>query len=303
MKRIKAVRLRGNNEGKSSAVVILWMFAGISLCILGLLVTMLMIRSMERDPAVGTAGTDSTLGTPSQQEGETGTTGGTGESFPGEYETPEGTITALDDDFYVSNITDEIFERMEGRSYGEGAPVTRQELRYVHVLHIGTDALPHEGELIVHESIAQDVMEIFYELYELGYVIEKIALVDSFGGDDNASMIVNNTSAFNARKIEGTDVWSNHAYGLAIDINPLYNPYVGGEDEVLPATARGYTDRSQDFSMKIDENDDCYRIFTEHGFTWGGSWEGVKDYMHFEKVLTGEADGENEGEDSGETIE
>ena len=96
-------------------------------------------------------------------------------------------------------------------------------------------------------------------------------------------MAVNNTSGFNARKVAGTEVWSNHAYGLAIDINPLYNPYVGESDTVLPATARQYTDRSREFDMKLDAGDECCRIFAEHGFTWGGNWENLKDYMHFEK--------------------
>ena len=107
-------------------------------------------------------------------------------------------------------------------------------------------------------------------------------------GDDTASMEDNNTSCFNYRVVDGTTKLSKHAYGLAIDINPFYNPYVvpqsDGSTYISPKGSEAYTDRSADFPYKIDENDLCYRLFKEHGFTWGGNWNSCKDYQHFQKA-------------------
>lgn len=101
-------------------------------------------------------------------------------------------------------------------------------------------------------------------------------------------MEANNTSCFNYRVVDGTSSLSRHAYGLAVDINPLYNPYVtypNGKRRVSPAASEIYADRSLDFPAKIDKNDLCYQLFTEHGFTWGGNWKTMKDYQHFQKAL------------------
>ena len=266
-----------NNEGKSNVAAILGSFAGVSLCILGLLVAVYLLKQKElADAKAAQQAMTQTTAYPTAEQSETETVQVTTEPET-EYE------YAVDADFYISSITDDIFSRINGRSYNKDAPVGREQLRYVHILHIGVDGFAHEGELIVNEVIARDVLDIFYELYQIGYVLESVVLIDEYGADDNASMAVNNTSGFNARKVAGTEVWSNHAYGLAIDINPLYNPYVGESDTVLPATARQYTDRSREFDMKLEAGDECCRIFAEHGFTWGGDWENLKDYMHFEK--------------------
>lgn len=185
--------------------------------------------------------------------------------------------------FGYTDIPEFIFTRMQGVSYVEGTPVSRQELCYMTVLYWGTDKEAHKGELIVNKAIAEDVSDIFYELYKASYPIESIKLIDEYGGSDEVSMANNNTSCFNARKVKGSDEWSKHAYGMAIDINPLYNPYVGDDGTVLPVTADKYVNRDSSFVMKIDTEDYAYRIFTEHGFTWGGEWESIKDYQHFEK--------------------
>jgi len=126
------------------------------------------------------------------------------------------------------------------------------------------------------------------ELYENQYPIEKMVLIDEYEADDEKSMEDNNTSAFNYRSINGSTKLSKHSLGLAIDINPRYNPCVrtiDGELSVEPANGNAYTDRTQEFPYKINENDLCYRLFTEHGFTWGGSWNSLKDYQHFEKDI------------------
>ena len=191
------------------------------------------------------------------------------------------------DAFYISPITDDIFEKMQGKSYKADCTIDREELRYVHILHMGFDGETKEGELVVNKAIADDVLAIFEELYLAKYPIEKVRLVDEYDADDEASMSDNNSSAFNFRTISHTTTISNHGLGMAIDINPLYNPYVktvNGTLSVEPANAAAYVDRSEDNPYKIDHDDLCFKLFTEHGFTWGGDWVHSKDYQHFEKV-------------------
>lgn len=188
-------------------------------------------------------------------------------------------------DFYVSEIDDAIFARIKGKSYKDDCSVPVEELRYIHVLHIDFDGNTQEGELIVNVEIAEDILEVFMELYELSYPIEKIKLVDEYDADDEKSMADNNSSSFNYRTVSGTTKLSNHARGMAIDINPLYNPYIHGSSGqiVEPANAGEYVDRDRDFPHKIDKDDDAYKVFAAHGFSWGGDWKNSKDYQHFEK--------------------
>ena len=185
--------------------------------------------------------------------------------------------------FSYMEIPDMIFNKISGVSFTEDCPVSRGDLRYMQVLYWGKDGKPHTGELIVNKLIAKDVQELFYRLYASAYSIERVELIDTYGGNDEVSMAKNNTSCFNARKVRGTDEWSMHAYGLAIDINPLYNPYVAADGTVLPISGEKYADRTLDFDMKIDESNLAYKIFMDLGFEWGGSWSTVKDYQHFEK--------------------
>lgn len=168
--------------------------------------------------------------------------------------------------------------------------VSYEDLRYMNILYYDFNGDVQTGELICNKAIAEDLIEIFYELYENEYQIESVRLIDDYNGDDTASMEANNTSCFNYRPVEGTSSLSKHALGCAIDINPFYNPYVvfnkgkAGETYISPAGSEIYADRSQSFAYKIDENDLCYKLFKEHGFTWGGNWNSCKDYQHFQKV-------------------
>lgn len=190
--------------------------------------------------------------------------------------------------FYKEELSDEVFARMDGVSYPQNARIGRDELRYLRVLHTGFDGKTHIGELVVNQKIADDVLDIMKELYEKRYPIEKMLLIDEYGADDEASMSDNNTSAFNYRTIAGTDRLSKHGQGLAVDINPRYNPCVrtkNGITTVEPQNGSTYVDRNADFSYKITEGDLCLQLFSEHGFTWGGSWNSVKDYQHFEKAV------------------
>ncbi len=186
--------------------------------------------------------------------------------------------------FYSEELSAEVQQRIMGISYEENDNISLGELRYLRVLHLGFDGQTHIGELLVNVSIANDVLQIMRELYANEYAIEKMVLVDAYGADDERSMEDNNTSAFNYREIAGSSKLSRHSLGLAIDINPLYNPCVKNDGaSISPVNAGDYADRSQTFAHKIDENDLCYRLFLEHGFTWGGSWRSLKDYQHFEK--------------------
>ncbi len=191
-------------------------------------------------------------------------------------------MSGLDADllFTESALTDEVFARMDGISYPEGCTVSRNDLRYLRVLHIGFDGEVHIGEMVCNQSISGDLLEIFRALYDAAYPIEKMLLIDEYGGDDEASMADNNTSCFNYRTVSGSDHLSAHAYGLAVDVNPLYNPYVTSAG-YFPANSGDYVDRSADTPYKIDESDLCYQLFTDHGFIWGGNWNSVKDYQHF----------------------
>lgn len=194
---------------------------------------------------------------------------------------------ALEKDFYISDISDELFEKMRGKSYKENCSIPISELRYVHLLHKTFDGGSQEGELVCNAKIAQTVLEIFKELYKADYPIEKIRLVDEYDADDEKSMADNNSSCFNFRFISFTRTVSKHGAGLAVDINPLYNPYiksVNGFMDIEPANAKPYTNRSATFPYKIDHDDLAYRLFTARGFEWGGDWNGVKDYQHFEFV-------------------
>lgn len=193
--------------------------------------------------------------------------------------------TISSEDFYISEITDELFDRMKGKSYKDDCNVPREDLRYIHILHKDLEGNTCEGEMVCHKIIAQDLLEIFEELYLNDYPIEHMVLIDEYGADDETSMTANNSSCFNYRVISHTTKISKHGLGIAVDINPLYNPYtkiVDGTRIVEPAAGEPYLDREADFPYKIDEDDLCYKLFIEHGFEWGGSWTSAKDYQHFE---------------------
>ncbi len=191
------------------------------------------------------------------------------------------------DGFYHESLTQDVIDKITGISYVENDNVSLDDLRYCSLLYNDFDGNTQTGEMICNKKIAQDVIEIFAELYTSGYQIESIKLIDEFGGDDTASMLANNTSCFNYRVVDGTTRLSNHAYGLAIDLNPFYNPYItynkDGTTNVSPEGSLPYADRSAAFPYKIDENDLAYKLFKEHGFKWGGDWNSVKDYQHFER--------------------
>lgn len=187
----------------------------------------------------------------------------------------------------ICTIDNQLFQRIRGKSYKDNCFVSLDDLRYVTVLHYGFDGQIYKGELIVNKIIAEKITCIFHELYDAEYPIEKICLVDEYDADDNASMADNNSSSFNYRTIDGMTKLSNHSLGLAIDINPLYNPYVrtlNGAYSVLPREGKPYVDRTQNCPYIIQKGDICYNTFLKYGFSWGGEWVDSKDYQHFEYV-------------------
>ena len=187
--------------------------------------------------------------------------------------------------FYISDITPALQQRMIGKSYKADCRLPWEELRYLHVLHVDLAGQVHEGEMVVNHHIADRVLDIMMKLYEDAYPIERMRLIDDYGADDDRSMEDNNSSCFNYRLIAHTDKISKHGLGLAVDINPLYNPYVktvDGSLYVAPEAGRAYIDRRKEFPYKIAEDDLCCRLFISAGFQWGGDWIEKKDYQHFE---------------------
>lgn len=188
--------------------------------------------------------------------------------------------------FVQNEIDDRIFARMQGKSYKRECTVPRSELRYLKVLHRDADGRTVLGEMVCNRTVADDLLAIFSTLYQAGYPIGRMVLIDDYDADDERSMASNNTSAFNFRPVAGTRKLSGHSKGLAVDINPLYNPCVRTRDgipHIEPAAGAPYADRTHEFPCKIDREDLCYREFTRRGFRWGGDWHTVKDYQHFEK--------------------
>jgi len=200
--------------------------------------------------------------------------------------------------FAVEPISPDVFARMDGNSWREGA-ISISKLRYLRTLYwVSGDAVSpavdfvdsfsqpgtHIGEIIVNEAIADDVLAIFQKLYDAEYPIGLMVLIDNFGADDTLSMTANNTSGFNHRLIAGTNSLSNHAKGLAIDLNPVQNPWVSGNN-VEPQIGGPFADRSDVRPLMINHDDLAYQLFKAHGFSWGGDWRSPRDYQHFEKAV------------------
>ncbi len=190
--------------------------------------------------------------------------------------------------YNISKIQPEILERMiNGNSYRDNCPVKEIDLRYIELSYIDFNGDTQIGELIVHYKVAYSIVKIFRELYNIKYPIRSMSLVSDFKGSDFASIEADNTSAFNCRNIAGTNRWSNHAYGKAIDINPLENPYISRSGKIshkksLKYRSRKHTDNTPANRAMIASNDKARKIFSKYGWSWGGYWKSIKDYQHFE---------------------
>jgi hypothetical protein len=166
-------------------------------------------------------------------------------------------------------------------SWRPGCPVGPESLRRLTVTHTGFDGADHVGVLIVHQDVAADVAAAFARLHAGRFPIERMEPVDVYGGDDDRSMAANNTSAFNCRRTTGGTRWSEHAYGRAIDINPVQNPYVRADGTALPPAGQRYTDRGLGEPGMIVAGDVVVQAFRSIGWGWGGDFRSVQDYQHF----------------------
>jgi len=187
---------------------------------------------------------------------------------------------------YATTIPMDVMRVMLGRSWKPECPVPLQDLRYLTLSHWGFDDQVHIGHMVVHKDIAEEIIEIFAELFEHKFPIERMEIIDEYDADDERSMEDNNSSAFCFRANTTTPgVYSKHSYGIAIDINPRINPYIRG-DLVLPRNAEEYVDRSGHYKGMITDTPDnvCYQAFARRGYAWGGHWDGRKDYQHFCKI-------------------
>ncbi|GEN78297.1 M15 family metallopeptidase [Actinotalea fermentans] len=178
----------------------------------------------------------------------------------------------------IATIDDALTARMSA-SWRPGCPVPLEDLRYVTVTHVDFDGVVRTGELVVHADVAEAVTRVFAALFEQRYPVRSMRLVDDFGADDTASIYADNTSAFNCRAITGGTAWSEHAYGRAIDLNPVENPYVTGS-HVGPRTGRAFASRPDEPGV-IHADDAVVAAFAAEGWQWGGLWPGPIDYQHF----------------------
>jgi hypothetical protein len=167
-----------------------------------------------------------------------------------------------------------------GPSWRPGCPVKPRDLRLVRLSYWGFDDTGHVGELVVHRRVVPSVIAVFRTLWNERYPIRSLRPVSHFGGDDRASMLADNTSGFNCRRVAGTRRWSEHAFGRAIDLNPLENPWVRGWVVDPPEAAR-FANRTLSERGMIHAGDVAVRAFARHGWRWGGYWSSSKDYQHF----------------------
>jgi len=180
----------------------------------------------------------------------------------------------------IEPLSDELRAAMTGVSWREGCPVHLDDLRHISLSHWNLEGERVVGELIVAASVAEAMVGIFEAIYAARFPVARMERVGLYGGSDGQSMAANNTSAFNCRVVGGTKTWSQHAYGAAIDINPIHNPWVRGT-KVDPPEGAPYVDRSQVQPGMVVEGDAVVAAFDAAGWYWGGRWNSVKDYQHF----------------------
>jgi len=192
----------------------------------------------------------------------------------------------------IYQIDNSIKKRIVGKSWKRGCPVPLYDLRYLKIPYIDFNGHRRVGEMIVHKTVAEDVLDIFDKLYRKRYPIRRMELISNppFNADDFTSIEYDNTSAFNCRPVTGGTKWSNHSYGKAIDINPLENPYISRSGKIAHTKSLKYRRRvrvgnSPEQRAMILKNDYIVRLFKSKGWRWGGDWHSIKDYQHFDKPI------------------
>ncbi len=188
----------------------------------------------------------------------------------------------------IKLIDEKYANKMIGLTYHKECPVSLDDLRIVNVKYLGFDNNIYWGDIIVHKDLAFEVTEIFKELFEISYAIKQIIPIEKYNGDDFASIEADNTSAFNCRKAEGSQKYSKHSYGKAIDLNPLENPYVYSNGTTSHEASQKYlirklNDDSIENKAVLTSSSKAVQIFKKYGWKWGGDWKNIKDYQHFQK--------------------
>lgn len=183
--------------------------------------------------------------------------------------------------FSAERIPASVKRRMTGVSWRRGCPVPLSRLRYLRISHWTFDGKVRRGKLIVHKSAVRTMRTVFSRLYEAEFPIRRMRLIDDYGGSDFDSIEADNTSAFNCRKVTGGSGWSRHAYGRAIDVNPIENPYVHADGTTSHPASEKYLDRSRPRKGMATKNGVLVRAFKDAGWGWGGDWPSPKDFQHF----------------------
>ncbi|HLA92462.1 MAG TPA: M15 family metallopeptidase [Actinomycetota bacterium] len=186
----------------------------------------------------------------------------------------------------VTGIPAAIEREMTGRTWEPGCPIGLEDLRLLRFNYLGMDGEIHRGPMVVNASVAEDVLGVFARLFDAGFQLKHVALAHRWRPNGPIETTRSVTASFNCRPalnpdLTPTGTWSEHAYGLAIDVNPLQNPYVAVDGSVRRPAAQAYLDRSQQLPGMIHPGDVVVRSFAEIGWEWGGNWSGTKDYMHF----------------------
>lgn len=205
---------------------------------------------------------------------------------PGDPVRPGGTTVQVVDDLpafsgRVSALAAAERRAMTGPVWRKGCPVRLGELRAVRARHVGFDGRPHRGVLVVHRRYAPGVLRVLERLYEARFPIRRMHPIERYGGSDYRSIEAGNSSAFNCRPVTGGRRWSEHAYGRAIDLNPLENPYVTAAGTTSHRRSRPYLDRERVRPGMFTPGSIGVRAFAVEGWRWGGRWRSIKDYQHF----------------------
>jgi hypothetical protein len=166
-------------------------------------------------------------------------------------------------------------------SWHPGCPVAPSELRLITMTYRGFDHRVHTGRMVVNAAVTGKLILVFRKLFALRYPIRRMVPVDAYHGSDFASIEADNTSAFNCRDATGSSSWSEHAYGLAVDLNPCENPYVTADGHEAHKRCRKFVDRSLLDPGVIHAGDQVVSAFASVGWGWGGTWQGDRDYQHF----------------------
>lgn len=181
---------------------------------------------------------------------------------------------------YQASVEDVTVEEL-AHSYRTDCPVSPEDVVLVRLNHWGFDGEVHAGSIVVARDQGEPIVAIFERLFEIGYPIESVIPIgDLPEGIEDSDPDYNNTSGLHCRRATGSTRWSDHARGLAIDINPFLNPFVT-PNIFWPEGSEKYLDRTLGEPGMIVDGDDVVAAFEDNGWLWGGYWTSIKDYQHF----------------------